>query len=102
MPLRTTIDSSDGACAAAPKIEVHGLRGEALGQIGSGAGIGFPHRKVQQHMRVEPGDNVDDALAIAGLDQMELAATKSPPRRVDIDAQDRADPRLALEQRRHQ
>ena len=44
------------------------------------------------------GDDVDDPLAIAGFDEMELAAPQPPARGIDVDAKDRADPGLGFEQ----
>ena len=49
-------------------------------------------------MRVERRDDVDDALAIARFDEVELAAAQPPSRRVDVDAEDRAHPGLGFEQ----
>ena len=63
-----------------------------------GSSIGLPHCEVNQHMGIEAGHDVDDPLAVAGLDQVELAAAQAPPGRVDVNAQDRAHPGLGFEQ----
>jgi hypothetical protein len=49
-------------------------------------------------VRVEAGYDVDDPLAIAGLDEMELTPAQPAARRVDINAEDRAHPGLGLKQ----
>ena len=76
------------------------LTGEPFGQGGSGACIGLPDRQVNQHVRVERGDDIDDALAVAGIDEVELAAAQAAPWRVDVDAENRAHPGLGFEQQR--
>ena len=51
-------------------------------------------------MRVETSDEVDDAWTISWIDEVELAAMQPAPRRVDVDAENRAHPGLGFEQRR--
>ena len=79
-------------------IDVDGLVREPLGERRAGPGVGLPHRQMHQHMRVERGDDIDDSLAIAGLDEVELAAAQPPSWRVVVNAKDRAHPGLGFEQ----
>ncbi len=49
-------------------------------------------------MRVELGDDVDDSGAIGRLDEVELAASQTTTRRVDVDAENGTYPGLVLQQ----
>jgi hypothetical protein len=49
-------------------------------------------------MGIERRDDVDDPLSIAGVDEVKLAATQPSPRRIDVNAKDRAHPGLSFEQ----
>ena len=98
MPLRTTIASQRRALGGRSDDRGGRVAGEPLGHGGAGAGVGLPDGEVHQHVRVERRDDVDDPLAIAGIDEVELAATQPAPGRIDVDAEDRAHPGLGFEQ----
>jgi hypothetical protein len=49
-------------------------------------------------MGIEAGDDVDDPLAVAGLDQVKLTAAQASSGRIDVNAQYRAHPGLGFEQ----
>ena len=73
--------------------------GEGTGEAGAGPGVGLPHRQVHEYMGVERGDHIDDAVAVGWFDAVELGASQSPSRRVNVDAHQRADPRFGFEHR---
>ena len=79
-----------------------GVGGEPPGVRKTDAGVGLPDAEIDEHVRVERGDDLDDAIALRGLEQMELGLAKSPARRVHIDADERADPGFGLELRGHE
>ena len=56
--------------------------------------IGFPDGDVDDHVGVEPGDDLDDSSAVVGFDPVEDGLAQPTSRRVDIDALERADPLL--------
>ena len=79
-------------------IEVAAARCEPFGERRAGPGVRLPDCQVHQHVRIERRDDIDDPLAIAGVDEVKLAAPQPAPRWVDVDAEYRAHPGLGLEQ----
>lgn len=48
-------------------------------------------------MWVEFGDDIDDAITIGGCEAVELGATQSPTRRIDVDTDESSYPWFRLE-----
>ena len=78
------------------------LVGELSGVVGAGTRMRFPHGQMDEDMRIERSDHIDDPFAIGGFDAMELGLAQAAPWRVDVDAAQLTDPGLGLEQRRDQ
>ena len=92
---RTALGScSDDRC--------RGRIGQQRRGVGSGACIGFPHPDVDEHVRVEVDDGVDDSIVFVGVDPVEYRTIESAPRWIGIDPRQRSHPVLGLEQTRHQ
>lgn len=63
-----------------------GIRGERAGMVQRGAGVGFPDADVDDDVRVELGDDVDDAFALRRLEEVELGHSQAAAGRVHVDA----------------
>ena len=92
--------SSAGHSAAAPR---HGDRcvGRELPRLdGADARVGLPDGEVDQHVRVERVTTSTMRARSDGSIRWNSARAQPPTRRVGVDAEQPADPRLGLEQRR--
>ena len=74
------------------------VTGQPLRRCGVDPGIGLPHRDVDDDVRIELGDDVDDPGPVARVDAVEHRRAQAPSGRIDVDTLERADPRLVLQQ----
>ena len=72
--------------------------GELRGERRAGTGVGFPDADVDQHVRIEVDDGLDDAVVFVGVNPVERRTLEPAPRRIGIDPRQGLDPRLVFQQ----
>ena len=63
-----------------------------------GARVGLPHTDVDEHVRVEAGDGLDDPFVLVGMNPVKHRTMQAAPRRIGVDSRQLTDPRFVLEQ----
>ncbi len=74
-----------------------GLIGEGCRNVRCGAGVGLPDADMDEHVRVELGDGLDDSVVLVGVNPVEDRTLEPMSRGIGIDTRQFPHPRLRLE-----
>jgi hypothetical protein len=74
------------------------LIGEDGSDVGCCAGVGFPDADMDQDVRVERGDRVDDPVVLVGVNSVKDRTMETVSRWIGIDTGQFTHPRLGFEQ----